>query len=156
MSATAFFFRTLLRASAAFVGAAMIFLHPSLEWRGGQPDTVVAQQAPREAAVNGLIAALGDSDAGVRREAARALGMLEAQAAVDALAKAIKDASPEVRRAVVQALGQIGDPKVVDVVTQALKDAEPAIRRAAALALAQLAADGPHPHPHPRPNPVVR
>ena len=46
MSTTAFFFRMLLRSTAAFAGAAFIFLHPSLEWRGGEADTVVAQQAP--------------------------------------------------------------------------------------------------------------
>lgn len=128
MSTMTFFFRVLLRTSAIFAGAVFVFLHPSLEWRGGAPDTVVAQQAPREAAVEGLIAALRDNDAGVRRQAAFALGQLDARPAVDALVSAAKDTSPDVRRAVVEALGQIGDPKALQAVTQALKDATPVVR----------------------------
>ena len=33
MSPVTVFFRTLLKSSAIFIGAAAIFLHPSLEWR---------------------------------------------------------------------------------------------------------------------------
>ena len=35
MSPVTVFFRTLLKSSAMFVGAAAIFLHPSLDWRSG-------------------------------------------------------------------------------------------------------------------------
>ena len=156
MTATGFFFRTLARATAIFAGTAIIALHPSLEWRGGPRTAVDAQQAPLEAAVDGLAAALKDTDAGVRRQAAFALGQIGNERSVPALLAAIDDAQPDVRRAVIQALGELGDAKAIDALTHALKDTDPAIRRAAAIALAQIAGDGPHPRPHPRPNPVVR
>jgi HEAT repeat protein len=77
------FFRTLTRSSAIFIGAAAIFLHPSLEWRGESRATVDATQAPRDAAVDGLIGALKDSDAAVRRQAVSALAELTANANAD-------------------------------------------------------------------------
>ena len=111
MSPAAVFFRTLLKSSAIFIGTAAIFLHPSLEWRSvAQPSVGVAvgaQQAGSEAAVDALILALKDSDAGVRREAARALSQLNNRRAVPALASALKDANVEVRRQAAFALGQI-------------------------------------------------
>lgn len=78
MSATAFFVRTLLRASAVFAGVSLVFLNPSLEWRAPSHTAVVAQQAPREEAIAALVEALKDSDAGVRAQAARALARLRA------------------------------------------------------------------------------
>ena len=79
------FFRTLLKSSAIFIGAATIFLHPSLEWRSDASDRRRSRadraSAPRrrgsEAAIDGLIVALKDTDAGVRRQAVRALAAVE-------------------------------------------------------------------------------
>jgi HEAT repeat protein len=159
MSPVTVFFRTLLKSSAIFIGTAAIFLHPSLEWRGSALDertTVGAQQAPAEAAIGGLIAALKDSDAGVRREAADALGVLDSRRAVPALIEAVKDADPDVRRHAIDALGEIGDSRALDALTKALKDEDATIRRHAAAAIAEVSGDGsgPHPHPHPHPRPV--
>src|SRR4051794_16186966 len=124
MSPVAVFVRTLLKSSAIFIGAASIFLHPALEWR---PDAqqarglnVIAGQAQSEAAVDGLIAALKDTDGGVRREAVRALGQLNSRRAVPALAAAMKDADDEMRASIVSALGELGDASVVDTLAGAL------------------------------------
>ena len=68
------FFRTLMKSSAIFVGAGYIMLHPSLDLRSTARGGVTAQKSPAEAAVDGLVAALKDSDPGVRRQAAAALG----------------------------------------------------------------------------------
>jgi HEAT repeat protein len=134
MSPLTVFFRTLLKSSAIFIGTAAIFLHPSLEWRGGAADrtTVGAQQGAHDAAVTALIAALKDADQGVRVKA-------------------------------IDALGEIGDARALDALTAALKDTDVTIRRHAATAIAQLTAGGgghahpaPHPHPHPHPHAVVR
>src|SRR5215469_17822646 len=107
MNAVIVFFRTLMKSSAIFAGTAMIFLHPSLEWRGRALDrmTVGAQQGGREGAVAALIAALKDADAGVRVQAAAALAELKAHEAVDALIAATKDSNVDVRLHAVDALG---------------------------------------------------
>src|SRR5262245_43342653 len=149
MSPAAVFFRTLLKSSAIFIGTAAIFLHPSLEWRStargtgsasfqGSGTTVGAQQSPTEAAVDALIAALKDSDAGVRREAARALAQLNPRRAAPALAAAMKDADDDTRATIVSALGELGDTSVVDTVIAALKDKSVNVRRHAAAALGEL------------------
>lgn len=86
MSPVDVFVRTLLKSSAIFIGAATIFLNPALEWRtaitgsqapGATRGTAVsAGQAGSEAAIDGLIALLEDTDAGVRKQAAWALGAI--------------------------------------------------------------------------------
>jgi HEAT repeat protein len=153
------FFRTLLRSSAIFIGASAVMLHPSLEWRTASAhDAIVgAQQSANEAAVDGLIAAIKDSDAGVRRQVVRALAELGSQRAVPALIDALKDADVDVRVGAIRALGDIRDARAIEPVTQALKDGNVNVRRAAAMALAELSGtDGHmHPHPHPHPHPVV-
>jgi hypothetical protein len=126
MSPLTVFFRTLLKSSAIFIGTAMIFLHPSLEWRDANGDrtAVGAQQSAREGAIAGLIALLKDTDPGVRAQAA-------------------------------DTLGEIGDHKALDALTGALKDEDASVRRHAAAAIAKLSGGtGPHPHPHPLPHPM--
>ena len=84
MSPVTVFFRTLLKSSAIFIGAATIFLNPGLEWRSGTQATGTASrgiivqtaQGGREGTVDALIVALKDTDAGVRRQAAWALGAI--------------------------------------------------------------------------------
>ena len=108
MSPVVVFIRTLLKSSAIFIGTAAIVLHPSLEWRttahqDAAGTTVGAQQSGAEAAVDALIGALKDTDAGVRREAVRALGELDSRRAVPALAAALKDPDVNMRTAIASA-----------------------------------------------------
>jgi HEAT repeat protein len=163
MSPVTVFFRTLLKSSAIFVGAAAVFLHPSFDWRGASTErtAVGAQQRFSEGAVDALIGALRDTDAGVRLQAARALGSLNVTRAVPALIAAMADKDHVVRASAIDALGLIGDPGALDALTNAMKDQDPVIRRHAAAALASVSGAGghahpspaPHPHPHPRPRP---
>src|SRR5262245_58118599 len=100
MSPVTVFVKTLLKSSAIFIGATAIFLNPSLEWksaagREARGLSVTATQSATEAAVDALIGALKDTDAGVRRQAAHALSQLNNRRAVPALAAALKDADPE-------------------------------------------------------------
>src|SRR4029078_3644290 len=94
MTPATVFIRTLLKSSAIFIGATLIFLHPQLEWRSEartaadrrQGVGVSAGQASNEAAIDGLIALLKDPDAGVRRQAVRSLAALNRLSAAPALA----------------------------------------------------------------------
>src|SRR5258708_24805987 len=114
MSPVTVFFRTLLKSSAIFIGAAAIVLNPALEWRAATQATgsamrgtiVGAQQAGSEAAIDGLIAALKDTDAGVRRPAVNALAELNSRRSGPALSPALKDGDPELRGALAAALGE--------------------------------------------------
>src|SRR4029078_13294732 len=97
MSPVTVFFRTLRRASAVFLGVAAMFLHPPLEWRAASQRVVGAQQAPSEAAIDGLIGLLKDPDVGVRRQAASSLAELGNARAVAGLAAALYDQDTEGR-----------------------------------------------------------
>lgn len=137
MSPVAVFVRTLLKSSAIFIGAATIFLNPALEWRtamtgnrstGASRGTAVsAGQAGSEAAIDGLIALLEDTDAGVRRAAVNALAHLNSRRAVPALREALKEEDASIRRGAATAIAEISG------------------------------GHGPHsrlrPHPRPRPDP---
>lgn len=112
MSATTFFVRTLLKATAILFGATAVFMHPTLDWSAARTG-VTAQKSPRNAAVDGLIGALIDRDAGVRRQAALALGRIGDRAALPALATALNDNAAGVRRAAAQAIAEIrGDDRL--------------------------------------------
>jgi HEAT repeat protein len=119
------FFRTLLKSSAIFIGTAAIFLHPQLDFRSPAPIAVGARQAAREQMIDDLIAALKDSDAGVRRQVARTLAQLNSTKAVPALAAAMKDADPDMRAILASALGELGDARGVPALRDALKDEVP-------------------------------
>ena len=130
------FFRTLLKTSAIFLGVTVVFLHPSLTWPSSRG--VTAQQSPAEGAVDGLVAALKDADAGVRRQAAAALGELGSARAVPGLIDALKDSDPGVRQRAIASLAEIGDPRAAAGLAAALKDASADIRARAASALGEL------------------
>src|SRR5919112_4335429 len=112
MTPLAVFVRTLMKTTAVFIGVTTVMLHPSLEWRGSsrnaaaQPGAtritdglgVTAGQAPSEAAIDALVSALKDTDAGVRRQAAAALGEIGSARAVPGLIDALKDTDSDVRR----------------------------------------------------------
>ncbi len=148
MSPVTVFFRTLLKSSAIFVGAAAIVLNPGLEWRSASQATgsalrgtiVGAQQAGSEAAIDGLVAALKDTDAGVRRAAVNALAELNSRRAVPALSAALKDGDPELRGAIATALGEIGDRDAVDALIGAVKDKSPDVRKRAITSLGEIGA----------------
>jgi len=120
MTPVTVFFRTLTRSSAICLGAAAIFLHPSLEWRGESRAIVGALQAPREAAVDGLIAALKDTDAAVRRQAIAALAELNSQRAAGPIAALLKDENADIRATAANALGELNDSSAVDALIAAM------------------------------------
>ena len=87
------------------------------------------------AAIEGLLEALRDERAAVRRAAAKALGKIKHLDAVVGLRDSIRDEDADVRRFTAQALGRIGDESSVDVLGQALRDSDSRVRKAAAGAL---------------------
>jgi len=88
---------------------------------------------------------LTDSDSGVRRMSAMALGELgpEASAAVPALCVALKDKDKDVRRQAANALGRIGDAAraAIPPLTELLSDTDDEVRRSAADALRDIDPD---------------
>jgi hypothetical protein len=62
MSPLAVFVRTLSRSSAICLGIALVVVSPSFDWSPTR--AARAQKSPVEAAVDGLIVALKDTDAG--------------------------------------------------------------------------------------------
>lgn len=85
-----------------------------------------------------LIAALRDSDAGVRRAAAHSLGNIESSRATEPLIAVLRDADAEVRQNAAWALGNIEDRRAVDGLIGALKDESHEVRNSAAWALGNL------------------
>jgi HEAT repeat protein len=73
-----------------------------------------------------------------RRNAAWALGALDASEAVPALIEALKDTDAGVREQVAWALGSIGDRRAVDGLVGALGDSVAGVRRQAAWALGSI------------------
>ena len=85
-----------------------------------------------------LIAALRDSDAGVRRAAAHSLGNIESARAVEPLVAVLRDPDAEVRQNAAWALGNIEDRRAVDGLIAALKDESHEVRNSAAWALGNI------------------
>jgi HEAT repeat protein len=86
-------------------------------------------------AVTGLLEALEDQRAAVRRAAAKALGKIKHGDGVPGLQRSIRDDDADVRRFTAQALGRIGDEDSVETLGEALRDADVRVRKAAAGAL---------------------
>ena len=111
MSPFAVFVRTLLRASAIFIGTTFVFLHPPSEWSGRMTmageRTVTAAKSGSEMAVDALIGVINDSDAGVRRQAAASLGTIANPRALPALRMMLHDAEPAVRRTALASINKI-------------------------------------------------
>lgn len=119
MSPLSLFLRTLLRSSAICLGASIAIIHPPAEWPSSRPAT--AQQSPTEAATSGLIRALEDTDARVRRQAAVALGELRSRRAVPDLIETLADPDPDVREAAMRALKKIGDRRAGPALSAAIE-----------------------------------
>jgi HEAT repeat protein len=84
------------------------------------------------AALAPLIAALRDTDSGVRDQAAAALGKLGDTRALEPLVAALRDTDSGVRVRVAAALGQLGDTRAVELLMAALEDNEYWVRGQAA------------------------
>jgi len=97
-----------------------------------------------EAAVNPLIAALGDEDVSVRWNAAFALRNI-GRAAVEPLIHCLEKGNPSVRAPACWALGMIGDIRAVPHLIQALQDESESVRRAATEALRKVRNRGSNP-----------
>jgi HEAT repeat protein len=91
-----------------------------------------------EAHVPLFVAALGDSAAEVRLEAARALEAFEGTAAVAALAEALRDSDAAVRTAAAQALAELKDPASAAALLPHAGDLDPFVLVAVLRALREL------------------
>jgi HEAT repeat protein len=92
--------------------------------------------------IESLILALNDSDDGVRRDAAEALGKISSDKAVEPLIEALKDlGDDDVRMSAVEALGKIGSDKVIEPLIQSLKDSDDFVRMSAVEALGMIGSD---------------
>ena len=89
-------------------------------------------------AVDPLIRTLKHTSAPARRNAAWALGALDAQRAVTALAGALKDSEASVREQAAWALGAIGQGTAVSALVEALGDVAPKVREQVAWALGAI------------------
>lgn len=95
-----------------------------------------------EAAVPGLLQALGHTDWKTRKFAAYGLGEAEPfndiGKVIAALVERLADAHPEVRDRSAWALGEIEDPSAVQPLSRALRDADGRVRATAAWALGEI------------------
>jgi HEAT repeat protein len=87
-----------------------------------------------------LLSKLRNSDAVVRRQAARQIGATKLKEGIRELIQVLADdASPPVRRAAAEALGKIGDPAARGALERALRsERDESVRRAVAAAMARL------------------
>lgn len=112
---------------------------PSDTGTGGDGARRFASSSPRSREVVApLRAALGDTDACVRRFAAPLLGRTKHGDARDALVSALRDASALVREAAAVGLRFAEDRATIDPLARALADADVSVRRAAAWALGEI------------------
>lgn len=73
-----------------------------------------------ERAVEPLIQALKDKNAGVRRVVADALGKIKDERVLEPLIQALEDRDNDVRNRAAKALGKKGDPRAVEALTKTL------------------------------------
>jgi HEAT repeat protein len=110
---------------------------------GGAPganEPFGSARADRSAAAV-AVAAMLDSDAGVRRVAAELLGGLETPDATAALVRGVHDEDPEVRATALRSLARAQAFSASDEIPERLSDAVPEVRLAALEALGALRAD---------------
>ena len=113
---------------------------------GGAQDQLVERS---KRVLGGVIEAIGDSDAGVRRGAARLIGQLgrhDSKPAAEALLTALKDPDVQVRRVVAGALSQLAAVQgaiPVEALAKATTDADADVRLASLGALAAMGSAAP-------------
>lgn len=88
-----------------------------------------------------LLGALEDPDAGVRAQAADAVGRVRLHEAVPRLLDWLDDTDPDMRAAAARALGQIAEERAVTSLVRLLGDTHANVRRAAVAALAAIGGD---------------
>lgn len=91
-----------------------------------------SSDSSRAARVAALVAALKDSDPGVRAAAAQALGRLEDKSAGNALAALLNDPSPEVQEQAIMSLAELEDPRAVPGLEKLLTSPDTDVREQAA------------------------
>ncbi len=96
-------------------------------------------------AVEPLIAALKDTNLGVRQNAAGALGRIKDPRAVEPLIAALQDTNANVRHNAMVGLAEIQDPRAIQPLTAALQDSDPKNREVAAQALRRIGGPGAAP-----------
>lgn len=108
-------------------------------------ESAIALASLGEAAVVPLVAAVNNSDANVRRNAAWAIGEIRdgdkinrSSFALGSLISALKDANASVRRAAAFALSEIKDKRASVPLIDALNDENPDVREMAANALGEM------------------
>lgn len=92
----------------------------------------------RAARVAALVAALKDTDPGVRAAAAQALGRLDDKAAGNALAELLRDPDPAVQQAAVMSLAELEDPRAVPGLEKLLTSPDADTRQQAASELGDM------------------
>lgn len=100
-----------------------------------------ADDAQRDAALEGLRELAKDGHAGVRATAMAALGMLGREAELELLERGLSDASPEVREFAAMAIAQVGGARGLAVMRHALRHAAPEVRFQAVSAVLELDAE---------------
>src|SRR5207244_2562075 len=85
----------------------------------------IAGRVGGDGCIDLAVGSLGDPDAQVRTEAARALYELRPGAAAEALGKRTEDPDPAVRAEVVRALGVIDQPSILGSLFAFLSDPNP-------------------------------
>ena len=110
-------------------------------WRPPDVDTEVAYRVAAGhwricadlgvSAVHGLLRALADADAEIRRKTAWTLGKIGGEAALQGLFGALRDPAAAVRQAVVEAFAEIGGSDALQGVAAGLQDEDRRVRKTA-------------------------
>ncbi|WP_427157471.1 HEAT repeat domain-containing protein [Aliinostoc sp. HNIBRCY26] len=94
-----------------------------------------------EAAINGLLKLLKNSEPNVRSSAAFALGKIGAEVAIPDLLQLFKDSDDRVRSSAANVLDQIGSEVAIPDLLQLFKDSDDRVRSSAANALGKIGAE---------------
>jgi len=127
---------TVAAAPAVNTGAPALRSLPRLESLDRQERQ--GSDSSRAARVAALVAALKDTDPGVRAAAAEALGRLDDKSAGNALAGLLNDPSPEVQEQAIMALAELEDPRAVPGLEKLLTSTDADTREQAASRLGDL------------------
>jgi HEAT repeat protein len=92
-------------------------------------------------AMQPLLHALTDEDAGVREQAAQALAGWHEPAVIDALISALSDPDAGVQGQAARSLAQLRDARAIAPLIASLRDAEPGLRAIVSVALGELGPD---------------